>query len=147
MCGLPGSGKTTYAKGLKNTARLTVDEEVFKRYGKEFNSELLAQYETEIKKEFKEAAKQRLQAGTSVALDYGFWKRSERDEYKQLAKSVDAEWRLIFFDAPLEVLKSRINTRNTAEPVHNHVISNELLESFVAQLEIPHGEGEEVIKN
>lgn len=38
LCGLPGSGKTTYAKKLEdnNTIRFTLDEELFAEYGKKF---------------------------------------------------------------------------------------------------------------
>ncbi len=38
LCGLPGSGKTTYAKKLEQSGaiRYTLDEEVFKRFGRHF---------------------------------------------------------------------------------------------------------------
>lgn len=39
LCGLPGSGKTTYAKQLQEQGviRLSLDEELFKLFGRDFN--------------------------------------------------------------------------------------------------------------
>ena len=149
LCGLPGSGKTNYAKKLEagGALRLTVDEELFRRHGKDLDAQHIDQYEKEIKLDFKSLLEKAVKGGKSVALDYGFWKKSERDEYKQLAESVGAQWKLLFFDTSLEILKSRIAARNIADPTNNHVISEELLERFSTKLEPPSGEGEEIIKN
>ncbi len=57
LCGLPGSGKTSYAKKLETqgVARFTLDEELFKRFGREYES-----HETKLqqtKKELQEIIK------------------------------------------------------------------------------------------
>ena len=147
LCGLPGSGKTTYAKKLEEqgAARLTVDEEVFNRVGKNFNSESLDQHEKNIKEEYKERLRKEIQERRSVVLDYGFWKKSERDEYKQLAEELGGEWKLYFFDVPSDILKSRVVLRNENDSENNHVISEELLERFILGFEKPTDEGEEII--
>ena len=147
MCGLPGSGKTNYAKKLEagGALRLTVDEELFRRHGKDLDAQHIDQYKQEIKLDFKGLLEKAVKEGKSVALDYGFWKKLERDEYKQLAESVGAQWELLFFDMPLETLMLRIAERNITDPTSNHIISKELLEKFSTQLESPNGEGEEII--
>jgi len=147
LCGLPGSGKTNYAKKLEagGALRLTVDEELFRRHGKDLDAQHIDQYKQEIKLDFKGLLEKAVKEGKSVALDYGFWKKLERDEYKQLAESVGAQWELLFFDMPLETLMLRIAERNITDPTSNHIISKELLEKFSTQLESPNGEGEEII--
>lgn len=149
LCGLPGSGKTTCAKELekKGAERLTLDEELFNRFGREFPSERYDEYETTTKSELREVLKTHVAENRPVVLDYGFWKKSARDEYKELITNFGGEWKLLYLKAPIGVLKKRLAARNTQAPDKNHRISEELLEKFVGEFEAPEGEGEEIIES
>lgn len=148
LCGLPGSGKSTYAKEqeIKGLVRLTLDEELFKRFGREFPSEKYSEYEIETKSDLKDALKAAITNSRSVVLDYGFWKKSEREEYKQLIDSLGAEWKLLYFKIPMNTLKERLRLRNQTDTKNNHQIDESLLDTFSGQFEPPTGEGEQIIE-
>jgi predicted kinase len=65
LCGLTGSGKTTYARRLEaaGAVRLSVVEELPRRL-------------VEL-----------VESGHDVVLDYGLWRRSDRDAYKRLVEA------------------------------------------------------------
>ena len=144
LCGLPGSGKTTYAKNLEKheVLRLSLDEELFKRFGR--FAENYQDNEKKTKVSLKELLIQKLQAGTSIVLDYGFWKKSERDEYKKLVEDNGGEWRLVYFKVSSPVLHERLVVRNVTDSETNHIITPDLLDMFISQFEEPHSEREEV---
>ena len=139
LCGLPGSGKTTYAKELeKNGAiRLTLDEEVFHRYGRHFASGY-AEKEADTKTYLEQCLDEHIKAGVSVVLDWGFWKRAERERIKELVQRAGAEPKLVYFKQPTDKLQSRIRGRDMAT---NHDIDDEMMKAFATQFEAPEGEG------
>lgn len=143
LCGLPGSGKSTYAKELEKSGvvRMTLDEEVFKRYGRNFTSGY-AEKEAETKKHSEEQLVEYLRGGVSVVLDWGFWKKAERTRIIELAQNAGAKSELVYFNVPFEELKSRIRGRDMAT---NHDISDEMMDAFVKQFEEPKNEGEVVV--
>lgn len=130
LCGLPGSGKSTYAKRLEKegVVRLTLDEELFARFGREFPSEKYNEYENETKNQLKGILQSKIQTGESVVLDYGFWKKASRDEYKEFVTQIGGEWKLLYFKVPVENLKERLKARNAGDQINNHLISQDLLD-------------------
>jgi predicted kinase len=152
MCGVAGSGKTTFAQKLERAGyiRLSVDEEMwrrFGRYGVDYAEarypEFSAQAEDHLKSELVSA----LRRGSDVVVDFSFWQRSRRDAYKQLIEGVGAVWRLIYLKVPEEALRSRLQNRagrfdaNAAFP-----ITEAILASYLAGFEEPKDEGEETIE-
>ena len=87
LCGLPGSGKTTYARKLEQNkvVRLSLDEELFKRFGR--FAENYPENEKKTKEILKEILCTNVRRGSPVVLDYGFWKKNVRDEYKKLIEN------------------------------------------------------------
>lgn len=150
MCGLAGSGKTTYAKGLeaRGYVRLSVDEEIwhrFGRYGVDYEPDEYERH-TEVARE---AVRERLVAllaeGRDVVVDSSFWQRSRRQEYKKLVEDCGGRWRLVYLQASAALLRARLDERaerfdaNAAFPV-----TGELLDRFLESFEPPSGEGEEL---
>ncbi len=145
FCGLPGTGKTTYAKSLEseNCRRYSLDEFFLAKYkGQELTPEQFNTAEQDIKDNLKSQISENLRLGKSVILDYGLWKKVERDSYKQFAEENGAEWKLMYFKVPKEVQLSRLTDRETER---NHKITPELLSIFVGRFEEPKDEGEEII--
>ncbi|HET8689091.1 MAG TPA: AAA family ATPase, partial [Methanosarcina sp.] len=93
MVGLPCSGKTTLAKMLereRSALRLTPDIWQIGLFGQDADEQ-----EHDIRHSFIEAmlwsiASRALELGTNVILDYGFWAREEREEYRLRAKRLGA---------------------------------------------------------
>lgn len=146
LCGLPGSGKTTYAKELEKTGalRLTLDEELFKRFGRDFVSGY-DDKEQQTKAELTKLWYKNVVSGRATILDFGFWKRQERTTYKQLAETYGSEWKLIFFSVDYNELRARLHSRNETNIESNHYISEALLDDFINCFEAPVGEGEEQV--
>src|SRR6266536_696019 len=109
LCGLTGSGKTTYAEKLiaQGFVKLSLDEAVYakcERAGVDYPAEKYPEYEAVAKKELQAKLVELLKNGQSVVLDYGFWKRAERDFYKRLVEENGGTWRLTYFKASPELL-------------------------------------------
>lgn len=92
MCGICGSGKTTYAKQKEKEGyvRLSIDEEMWKTYGRKGIDYPNEQYEK--LSEIVEMALQKellslIQQGKQVVLDFSFWNKENRAYYKRLIKS------------------------------------------------------------
>lgn len=146
LCGLPASGKTTYAKKLEKEGvlRLTLDEELFKKFGRHFESGY-TEKEVETRESLKDIWKENALKGNSTILDYGFWKKADRDAYKKLAGEFGTNWRLIYFKADYKTLLDRLTSRNKTDIKDNHDISPEMFEDFTKQFEAPEGEGEVIV--
>ncbi|MBI5003624.1 ATP-binding protein [Candidatus Kaiserbacteria bacterium] len=146
LCGLPGSGKTTYAKNLEKEGitRLTLDETLFERFGREY-TDGHKEKQKQTKDELKELVVKRVKTGQSVIVDFGFWRKAERNAYKSLIESLGGEWRLLYFKVGKDVLIERLASRNVTDPQDNHIIDEALLEKFITEFEEPINEGEEVI--
>lgn len=115
ICGLPGSGKTRLAKKLEKenqAIRFTLDEWVISLYGHGYPVKLYPVYEKRCKELIKSLAMQLLKQRNSVILDFGFFKKFERDKYRQLARRLNAKPVICFVDTDLEVIKKRLKRRN-----------------------------------
>jgi hypothetical protein len=80
--------------------------------------------------------------GWRASIGHGLGRRSERDEYKQLVRSLGATWRLLHFRVGRDELLRRLSARNE-DPEHG-VIDPEVLDWIARTSEDPHGEGEEI---
>jgi predicted kinase len=124
MCGLPGSGKTTLAKQLErdlSALRLTPDEWMQRIVGDGYDEEKRSQVE-QVQWEI---AARVLSLGLNVTLDFGFWSRGERDDFRARAAALGAKSVVKYLDVALDTLKERLAMRNTALPsdtfhVHEH---------------------------
>lgn len=136
IVGLPCAGKTTYAKRLElelSALRLTPDEWHARLFGQDFGLDF-EDPEHDARHELIEAimwsvAARVLQLGTSVILDFGFWGRSEREDYRTRAASVGVDSRVHFLDVPEAELLARLEARNANLPAGAFAISaSKLLE-------------------
>jgi len=146
LCGLPGSGKTTYAKLLEKDgiARLTLDEQLFERFGREYDNHEEKQRQT--KDRLRKVLREKIQAGQSVIVDFGFWKKTDRDEYKKFIEDAGGKWKLLYFKVSKRLLLERLVSRNTTNSENNHIIDETLLDKFIGEFEEPTNERETIIE-
>eukprot|EP01117_Protostelium_nocturnum_P007411 TRINITY_DN2652_c0_g1_i1.p1 TRINITY_DN2652_c0_g1~~TRINITY_DN2652_c0_g1_i1.p1 ORF type:complete len:179 (-),score=52.54 TRINITY_DN2652_c0_g1_i1:697-1233(-) len=151
MCGVAGSGKTTFSKRLEEIgfARLSIDEYVWKhfgRYGIDYPSEKYQEHSIAARSELDKELMDLLSAGKPAVLDFSFWRRSDRVKYKKWIEEKGRPWKLIFLKVPPSVIRERLNARsirfdaNAAFP-----IGEDLLNQYLTGFETPNGEGEIVI--
>lgn len=146
LTGLPCSGKSTYSRVLEQQGltRLSLDELMYAKHGragKDYPGEKQPLLEPEVLQDLKTQVTTLVRARTSVVLDHGLGTRADRDEWKQIVVDAGGCWRLISFEEPLPVLRSRLRERN-ADPAHG-VLTEATLDWMVARSETPVGEGEE----
>ena len=111
LCGLPASGKTTLARELADAygaVRLNPDEWELVLGIDPFDEE----FQVKLEAEFSRLTQRLLGLGTSVILEWGFWARSERDEKRELGRSLGAAVELRFLDVPYDELVRRVVDRH-----------------------------------
>lgn len=151
MCGVAGSGKTTYAQQLEAAGyvRLSIDEEVwarFGRYGVDYDPASYAELSVTVEDGLRRRLVDLIGEGRDVVVDFSFWQRSSRDRYKQLVEQAGGRWRLVHLRAAPDVLRRRLAERsrrfdaNAAFPVDEATLIR-----YFGGFETPDGEGEEVI--
>lgn len=115
ICGLPGSGKTTLAKQLEsghNALRLTPDEWMERIVGDGYDEAKRAVVEA-IQWEI---AARVLSLGVNAILDFGFWGRSERDDFRAKAAAIGARAVVRYLNVSREELWRRLSERNASLP-------------------------------
>ncbi|GGQ53250.1 hypothetical protein GCM10010195_05510 [Kitasatospora griseola] len=151
MCGLPGAGKTTYAQDLvrRGFVRLSIDEVVWQRLGqRDAGLVLEADAYDRLKEEVRRLQRDELvalvRARRDVVVDYSFWSRAARDDYKALVESHSGRWELIHLKADRATLERRLAVRNGEQGANSVTVDQKLLDRYVADFEEPDGEGEQV---
>ena len=144
ISGLPCSGKTTYAIGLKadaNCMLFSLDRWLIGLFGKYSLTSLGHEEHTRrvlaCREVIWEAASQFLKRGADVILDDGFFLRDNRVRVVELARGQGAEAKIHFMKTPLAVLQSRLAVRNANLPPYNFLIDRETLTGFVGLFEVP----------
>ena len=117
MVGLPCSGKTTLARRLERECcalRLNPDEWQVPLFGQD-----AAEPEHDARHRLIEAmlwkiARRALELGTNVILDFGFWAREEREDFRLRAKQIGAASEIHFLDVPARGDASAARTKELA---------------------------------
>jgi predicted kinase len=150
LCGLGGSGKSTYAQQLTEGGlhKFSLDEYVYSLYGRAITTLPEAVYQERYRSakiELDARLVSMLQYKQSLVLDYGFWRRPSREYYKQLIEGQGGAWRLIYLKASPEVLLKRLKERNTRTDANAFPVTEEMLRQYIERFEEPSGEGEEIL--
>lgn len=132
VCGLPGSGKTTHSRSVASdlgAIRFSPDE-----WMDSLNINLWDADARELVEKLQwHVARELLQVGQSVVIEWGTWARSERDALRSEGQALGASVELHYLDEDVEVLWHRIQARNAEAPA----IEREDLKGWVASFEAP----------
>jgi predicted kinase len=80
-----------------------------------------------------------------VVVDYSFWSRAARDDYKALIEDHGCRWELIHLKADRTTLEQRLAVRNSEEGADCVTVDQALFDRYLANFEEPDGEGEQVV--
>lgn len=140
MIGLPCSGKTTYARELavrEKALLLTPDVWQLRLFGQDYPGPYHDKRHTEIENIMWDVAKSVLSLGTSVILDFGCWAQDERDDFRNRAKALGADFKLHYMDVSRTELYRRLEERNRTLPEGVYKIPTTEMDSYVAMFQPP----------
>ena len=140
MVGLPCSGKTTLAQKLEHelpALRLNLDEWHIRLFGQDAEEPEHHARHSLIEAILWNIASRALELGTNVILDYGFWAREEREDYRLRAKQLGASSEVHYLDVPEDELLRRLEKRNSRPSQESFLISEEAMKPWIAFFQKP----------
>ena len=143
MVGLPCAGKTTRAKLLEkelNALRLTPDEWQLRLFGQDAEAPEHDWRHDTIEDLMWRTAATVLGHGVDVILDYGFWKKIERDDYRARAAGIGARCRIHLLDVAEDILLRRLDIRNETGDPTSFRMSRAQLSAWLSHFECPSSE-------
>ena len=117
LCGLPGSGKTTFARRLaveRSAVLVNADERMIARHGTNPPAKEFAAFAAAIFEELWGETAQHVAVGRDVILDWGFWSRADRDRARQRVVATGATAKLYWVRCSDEIARSRTLERTAA---------------------------------
>jgi predicted kinase len=140
MVGLPCSGKTTLARKLERelpALRLTPDEWQTRLFGQDADDPEHDARHSLIEAMLWDVAGRALALGTNVILDFGFWAREEREDYRARARSLGAGSEIHYLDVPGDELLRRLRERNALQPRGSFLIAEAAMRPWAASFQAP----------
>ena len=72
-----------------------------------------------------------------MIIDFSFWNRETRDQYKQLIEKAGGKWKLIYLKVHEEDLRERLKKRNKRFDANAFPVTEDLLTSYLNGFKIP----------
>ena len=136
MCGPSGSGKSTYARGLESEGmvRLSFDAEMWRRGIS--TVPLPAQLRAEIEADLQARLLELVRAGSDVVLDFSFWSRRMRADYRALLAPTGVVPETIYLATDRATVLARVRERRGSHP-DDYVLPEELAAQHFDHFEPP----------
>lgn len=136
MCGPAGSGESTYARRLEQEGmvRLSFDLVMWERGISDVP--LPEDVRSEIERDLRTRLLELVAAGRDVVLDFSFWSRWMRDEYRQLLAPSGVVPETIYLATDRATVLKRVRDRSGSHP-DDLVLAEELAAQYVDHFEIP----------
>lgn len=140
MIGLLCSGKTTLARQLEQelpALRLTPDEWHTRLFGYDVEEPEHEDRHGLIEAMMWNIAARVLVLGVDVILDFGFWARVEREDYRARAAQLGASGEIHFLDVPEGELLKRLEARNSHPSPGEAYIPEAIFKSWLPIFQAP----------
>ncbi|QNN54837.1 ATP-binding protein [Nocardioides mesophilus] len=136
MCGPSGAGKSTFARRLEGEGmvRLSFDVEMWRRGLSmvPLPPEVRAEIETGLRARLLEL----VAAGTDVVLDFSFWSRRMRDDYRKLLEPTGVVPETIYLATDRETVLRRMRARR-GDHSDDFVLTEDLVAQYFDHFEPP----------
>ena len=140
MVGLPCSGKTTRAKELEgalHAVRLTPDEWQVSLFGQDAHDPEHDKRHGLIEAHLWKIAARSLKLGTNIILDFGFWAKEEREDFRIRAQTLGARSEIVYMDVGDDELLRRLRERNVRLTDTTFYIAEESMGSWIQIFQKP----------
>ena len=136
MCGPAGAGKSTYAQRLESAGmvRLSFDVELWRRGIS--TTPVPPDVVREIESDLRARLLELVTAGTDVVLDFSFWSRRMRDDYRKLLEPAGVVPETIYLATERETILSRIRSRQGSHS-DDFVLTEDRAVQYLNQFEPP----------
>lgn len=136
MCGPSGAGKSTYAQRLESEGivRLSFDVEMWRRGIS--TVPLPPAVRDEIEADLRARLLELVAAGTDVVLDFSFWSRRMRDDYRTLLEPTGVVPETIYLATDRETVLRRMRARRGDHP-DDFVLTEDLVGQYFDHFEAP----------
>jgi hypothetical protein len=136
MCGPAGSGKSTVARRYERQGmtRLSFDQEAWARGIT--GMPLPQDVHRDIERVLRARLADLVRAGADVVLDFSFWSRRTRDEYRGLLRPLGVVPETVYLATDRATVLQRISSR-AARDGDDYAISEELAAFYFDHFEIP----------
>lgn len=136
MCGPAGSGKTTYARDLERDGfvRLSIDEEAWAEGLVE--QPLPESVSARIEDQLRDRLLALVRAGRDVVIDFSFWSRRKRAEYRSLLAELGVNAETVYLATSREVVLERVAARRGTD-AHDVVLDGATAAFYFDHLEAP----------
>jgi len=136
MCGPAGSGKSTYARGLEadGLVRLSFDAEMWRRGIT--TVPLPPDVRADIEADLRERLLGLVVEGRDVVLDFSFWSRAMRDDYRRLLGEVGVVPETVYLATDRDTVLARVRERRGSNE-DDFVVDEETAAAYVDHFEPP----------
>lgn len=136
MCGPAGSGKTTYARRLEDQGmtRLSFDGEMWRRGLT--SVPLSPETRADIEVDLRARLLQFVGDGVDVVLDFSFWSRQMRDEWRHLLEPAGVVPETIYLATERSTVLQRVRDRE-GDHSDDYVIPADLAAQYFDRFEVP----------
>lgn len=142
ICGRICSGKSTYAELLRRknkAAVLSIDEIMLSVFGQHCGDKH-DEYAEKVQNYLLEKSCQLIETGIDVILDWGFWRKENRDFVREFYSSRNIKYEFHCIDISDEIWKARLNKRNDAvltKETSAYFVDDNLAAKFETRFEMP----------
>ena len=140
ICGLPGAGKTRLARHLEVSQpalRLSPDEWIAPLLADPADMAELDRLRSPVEAVQWDVAKRVLALGIDVVLEWGFWSRDERAQYRSEAEALGARVELCYLEVKRDELWARLSRRNANLPPGTFAVTADQLDLWWGWFEPP----------
>ncbi len=138
MCGVAGSGKSTFARRLEKEegfVRLSIDELAWEAGHR--TQPLSDDVKRSMEAQLRSQLMQHISEGRNVVLDLSFWSRHMRAEYLALLAPLGVVPSLVWLDTPRSIVLRRVAQRKGNGAANEVVVSQETAKRYLDAFEKP----------